>query len=774
MLLSRFYKRKFAVLASVFVTTVGRLRWESNQVDSINKKLTDFLTNLRAQSKAMRERTVAEHNRQKAAFKKQQDEHAAHLKKAASDVKHVRSELMAEMSTVMVLRKQLEDLNAKLRREEALRDKHAAQAKAVGAHAAALGANVKILLVQVAQKQQQLNDALARERELNTLLASLNKQRTILRETLEALTATRAANERETERIQTSYNSMLNRYKQITASHQSITKVLQKEIDELRASIAIQAKRCVPDACGVCGGDESTCALLRSERTCTAAGDPHFATFDGAHFDFQVTGQFVLAKHGNPVNFEVQTMQRLAAGCPWQPRLNKGVAIRGGRNIVTMYTDWGTGVMLINGKKVNMPRGVWQRLGPGFTVYRAHDMHAVFRYSNSLNQVVTTTLDLTDWAYGRFTTVSITAPWQWSSGRSMWGLCGNYDNWEGDDWFFLSRNWQRLFYVTDSALDMFAHGEQRTSDIEMVEFSAADLALEKKLDKLNGVVPAENMVENLDETLMVPATTPDATNQDANQKAGLEKVSVALATPEMQAIARHRCRGSHGQTRKQCEVDILNGLPAAAARKTFDAINVEDKEKLLKRCMIVGPSNFAIIPAKRVEKREKKSEGYSYAMWYLPSRIASGRCVIAEKGSDFFITQNGANLDVGAGALHCTARDVLHGNKWTSVAISLHHSGSLQVYINGKAACAAQSKAALPKDSHNDLIVGGGAKNDACHGRVAHLYYMPQTVTDKEATIHSKISPFGCKGGLTAAAVAPKTAEIEEDNEDDSDLEDDE
>jgi len=357
-----------------------------------------------------------------------------------------------------------------------------------------------------------------------------------------------------------------------------------------------------------------------------------------------------------------------------------------------------------------------------------------------------------------------------SSGRSMWGLCGNFDTWAGDDSYFLARNWQRLFYVTNGALDMFTHSGQRSHETEMLEFSKADLDLQAKLDKLNGVVQAEDLQANMDETLAAPPPAAATETQDELDQAKPEAVNLGLATPEMKAAARRRCKGSHGETRKQCEVDILNGLPQKDARKTFDALNIEDKQVLLKRCMLVGPNNFMVVPAKTVSKRETKAEGYSYAMWYLPTKITTSRCVVAEKGNDFFITQNGASLDIGAGKLHCTARDVLHGTKWTSVAVSLHHSGSLQVFINGKAACAAQSKAGLPKDGSKDLVVGGAAGGDSCSGRVAHLYYVPQTITEKEATTHGQLSPFACGKGTKVQAATTLIEESEMDNEDDSDL----
>lgn len=106
--------------------------------------------------------------------------------------------------------------------------------------------------------------------------------------------------------------------------------------------------RCVPDVCGKCNGDESSCAKKKAPETCHAVGDPHYRSFDGYSFDYQVTGEFILARHLN--DFEVQNLQ---SPCPNpMPRCNKGMAVRGGTHIVVVYASWGTGTILVDGQKV--------------------------------------------------------------------------------------------------------------------------------------------------------------------------------------------------------------------------------------------------------------------------------------------------------------------------------------------------------------------------------------------------------------------------------------
>jgi len=800
MLLAKFYRRKFRTLARVFIETVKRLKWEHKRVQDENKKLTAYLAKLRAESKKMRDTTSRIHADQKGKLKVQQDTHNAHLKKAAKSISEVRAELLREMSATAKLQRELDALNAKLRREESLRARHAANAAAVKAAAGSLSKANQNLLNQIGSVQAQLDNSRARTVQLRNLRDELLRRQMLLQSALEQLRADTAANDRAAARIQTSYNELLSQFNRLRDSHMSAEDAQKEMLNTLKEQIRVQAQRCVPDACGVCNGDESSCATTRSAGSCYSVGDPHFRSFDGMYFDFQIDGQFVLLKHGNPVNFEIQTMQRLAHGCPWSPRLNKGVAVRGGRNVAVMYTDWGTSVMVINGQRMAIPAGSWQRLGPGFTVYRAHDRHAVFRYENyRTRQVVTTSLEVTPWPYGAFTSVSIAAPWQWSSGRSLWGLCLNFNNWVGDDSLFLGRNWGRLFYVTNSANDMFANPGRRTVDIELVDFSEEDIAKEQQLDKLNGVRAAEDLELATEADLQAPpaavvapnggaASDPNAAVSTAVNpaklgldglpaKGGPTKSSVGAATPEMMAIARRRCRGSRGAVRKQCEVDVLNGLPGAAARKSFDKENILVNENLLKRCMLVNPNSFAIVPNAAVRAEEKKSEGFSYAFWYSPSSILTKRCVLLEKGANFFVTQSGADVSVGANNVTCTARAALVPSRWTAVSVSVHHSGTVKLFINSELACTASSKAGIAKNAA-DLFVGGADSNDTCSGRIAHLYYIPQVVTVKEAGVHGRLSPFGCHRQTTSrqatTALLEEQLEEQEDDEDADLMEDDE
>jgi hypothetical protein len=66
-------------------------------------------------------------------------------------------------------------------------------------------------------------------------------------------------------------------------------------------------------------------------------GDTHLTTFDGVHYDFQSSGDFLLAEVAG--EFTVQVRQ--ASGAPQWPNaaVNKIVAVRMGRTLVTFYVE---------------------------------------------------------------------------------------------------------------------------------------------------------------------------------------------------------------------------------------------------------------------------------------------------------------------------------------------------------------------------------------------------------------------------------------------------
>jgi hypothetical protein len=94
----------------------------------------------------------------------------------------------------------------------------------------------------------------------------------------------------------------------------------------------------------------------------TGVGDPHLTTVRGLYYDFQASGDFLLAQSGP--DFVVQTRQ--ASGAPTWPNaaVNKAVATRMGKTSVavclapTRLEINGESAVLEDGKQVDLPDGV--------------------------------------------------------------------------------------------------------------------------------------------------------------------------------------------------------------------------------------------------------------------------------------------------------------------------------------------------------------------------------------------------------------------------------
>lgn len=398
-----------------------------------------------------------------------------------------------------------------------------------------------------------------------------------------------------------------------------------------------------------------------------------------------------------------------------------------------------------------MPWQQWVRIGPGFTVYRNNAVTVTARYENARKQPVEVV-----WTNaGVYTNIYINTPWQWSSGRSTWGMCGDNDGWAGNDATFVARNVWKLFQVTGGNRDMFQNPRQRALDLEISDFSAEDLSAEKKLDELNGITQLEDLeeytagdlpslVEIEEQGGNAAAVANKVLGANGKANAGLGRVSLRAATPAARNETRAQCRGIHGTTRKECQFDILRGVDAVIERGIMQRANVVGKEVELKRCTLIDPYTFMLVSSETLPKPETAKEGYSYAFMFSPRDIISkNRCVVLEKGSDLFVTQTGAKLSVGVGSASCSIENVFRAGKWTAVSFAVYRNGDLQVFVNRKPACAAKGNGKFTFNKEQ-LIVGSSESSDSCNGRLAHLYYVPQSITKSEALIHGQRNPYDC------------------------------
>ncbi|WP_277043063.1 VWD domain-containing protein [Caballeronia mineralivorans] len=105
-------------------------------------------------------------------------------------------------------------------------------------------------------------------------------------------------------------------------------------------------------------------------------GDTHLRTFGGLLYDFQATGDFVLAETGR--DFQVQTRQ--VSGAPSWPNaaVNKAVAVRAGKDQVAMCLPER---VVVNGKPATVPDGGYLVLASGGTVFRKANVYTVLAVS---------------------------------------------------------------------------------------------------------------------------------------------------------------------------------------------------------------------------------------------------------------------------------------------------------------------------------------------------------------------------------------------------------
>jgi hypothetical protein len=107
-----------------------------------------------------------------------------------------------------------------------------------------------------------------------------------------------------------------------------------------------------------------------------SVGDTHLTTFDGLHYNFQASGDFVLAQDGP--EFIVQTRQALAVTNPgWikNATINKAVAARMGETRVAICLD--PMRIEIDGKRRHLDDGKSLSLPDGAQVSRAGDVYVI-------------------------------------------------------------------------------------------------------------------------------------------------------------------------------------------------------------------------------------------------------------------------------------------------------------------------------------------------------------------------------------------------------------
>jgi hypothetical protein len=165
---------------------------------------------------------------------------------------------------------------------------------------------------------------------------------------------------------------------------------------------------------------ESGQAPAGATATCADAvsvGDTHLTTFDGLHYDFQASGDFVLAENGP--DFLVQTRQALAVTNPsWikNATINKAVGARMGETRVAVCLD--PARLEIDGRPRELADGKSLALPNGALVSRNGDVYVIVSPSGDSVSATLNNDNINTW-------INVAVGLSRGSGTSARGLLGS-------------------------------------------------------------------------------------------------------------------------------------------------------------------------------------------------------------------------------------------------------------------------------------------------------------------------------------------------------------
>jgi len=424
-----------------------------------------------------------------------------------------------------------------------------------------------------------------------------------------------------------------------------------------------------------------------------------------------VDGEFTLARYGDA--FEVQNRQIHCSGNS-APRCNKGMAVRAGSHVIVTDIAWGASSIMVDGNRVKCGSGRVD-LGGGFSYScKPKDVEVRFNEASVRCHFGPGLLD-----------VYVTAPVPWSTG-TVTGLCGNYNGVAADDKAMIDSG--RQYYVAGTGRSLFANPRARSeADIE-----TEDANFEAEQDAQQDVI------------------------DDAYENAGLltgrphHNVVVAFQNSAQREAAKMLCqRGIHGQDRRDCEYDLIAGIPIEDGR-TFQMAQVMDHEVLLDICQTSEKEyRSSLFPP-----RDPRGEGFSVSFWFQQTDGGSDKDrLILNRGDDFSVRTRGSDLIVRNGndedstdgladsSTSCVASNVIQPNTWVQVVATISKRGSIIIYINGKEAARkdiTNNPSAIPTAARFEnqpmFVLTSSENNDAAQGNLAHIFFVPVTVLQTEVS----------------------------------------
>jgi len=471
------------------------------------------------------------------------------------------------------------------------------------------------------------------------------------------------------------------------------------------------------DVCGVSGGDDSSCSRNPGTGFAYAVGDPHYRTWDGAHFDIQphtYWGEIVLVQHRRMGggDIEVQT-----ATVPWfhnswsesehghgGPKGNTALAIAAWGNVMVFYARNHLQSYFLNGNQVTWPNHGWTTIAEGIRVAKSGG-HFNILIDNGKGR-------LQLWGYqvgGNNMDIYGHASSSWATGKSLTGAWGDWNGNAGNDQSLINQlNAQGKLSVLGTPRSYFKNKTPRSNPNGQFL-----LAFDMELDaSQNHVIPGKTI------TMDIQQPTKEC--------------------PAKAAIVEKTCKGTYGGFHESCSSDICLGVKPEEAGREAHKGQVDAKQiKLLPQQgeKQAGDTCMLLREVKEIKGLpETGGNSFSFAT-FIKQEGENLQGTIAKKGDEWALESNAqGDIVFTSNGASCTAKSAI-GRKYKNIiAVSSGTDRAIKVYVDGKVACAARGKVF---DKPLDAPVQLGSISSHIDAKIAKPVYVASGVRSNEIGLFS-------------------------------------